>query len=63
MLVGLGGMGAITAALVLLAGSFTTDDGVQLALWCIGFGGLMFSTVLLMRSAATVLRRLPLRDE
>ena len=63
MLVGLGGMGAITAALVLLAGSFTSDDGVQVALWCIGFGGLMFSTVLLMRSAATVLRRLPLRDE
>jgi ubiquinone biosynthesis protein len=63
MLVGLGGMGAITAALILLAGSFTSDDNVQIALWSIGFGGLMFSTVLLMRSAATVLRRLPLRDE
>ena len=63
ILAGLGGVGAVAAALILIAAAATSDEDMQVALWAVGFGGLLFSTVLLMRSVATVLRRLPLRDE
>ena len=51
--------GAIASALVLLAGSHTGDSGVRDALWSIGFSGMAFATVLIMRAAARALRHLP----
>ena len=58
-----GGIGVLGFGVVLLAGSAASDEGVRIALWVIGFAGLAFASVLLMRSVAQVLRRLPLRDE
>ena len=63
-LVAVGGLGGVASGLLLLAGSATTgEDGVRGALWGLGFAGLTFSAVLLMRAVAQILRRLPLRDE
>ena len=56
-----GGLGAITSALLLVAASATADNDVKHALWVLGFGGLAGASVLLMRSAARALRRLPIR--
>jgi threonine/homoserine/homoserine lactone efflux protein len=53
----------VAAALLLVAGALTTDDDIQEGLWVLGFAGLAFSAVLLMRSAAQALRRLPVRDD
>jgi hypothetical protein len=59
------GFGAVASALLLLAGSATStsEEGIRGALWGVGFAGLSFSAVLLMRGVAQILRRLPLRDE
>jgi ubiquinone biosynthesis protein len=64
-LVVIAGFGAVASALLLLAGSATTasEEGIRGTLWGIGFAGLSFSAVLLMRGVAQILRRLPLRDE
>jgi ubiquinone biosynthesis protein len=63
-LIVVGGLGGVASGLLLLAGSATTgEDGVRGALWGLGFAGLTFSAVLLMRGVAQILRRLPLRDE
>ena len=63
-LVAVGGFGAIASGLLLLAGSATShDEGVRATLWGLGFAGLTFASVLLMRAVAQILRRLPLRDE
>jgi ubiquinone biosynthesis protein len=63
-LIAVGGLGAIASALLLLAGSATSsDEGVRGTLWGLGFAGLTFASVLLMRAVAQILRRLPLRDE
>jgi ubiquinone biosynthesis protein len=64
-LIAVAGFGAIASALLLLAGSATTasEEGIRGTLWGIGFAGLSFSAVLMMRAVAQILRRLPLRDE
>jgi ubiquinone biosynthesis protein len=63
-LVAVGGFGAIASGLLLIAGSATShDEGVRATLWGIGFAGLTFASVLMMRAVAQILRRLPLRDE
>jgi ubiquinone biosynthesis protein len=63
-LVAVGGFGAIASGLLLLAGAATSnDEGVRGTLWGLGFAGLTFASVLLMRAVAQILRRLPLRDE
>lgn len=51
--------GAIASALILLAGSHAGDSGVRDALWSMGFSGMAFATVLIMRTAARALRHLP----
>ena len=58
-----GAIGAVASALLLLGAAGTHDQGVREALWVLGFGGLTFSTTLLMRTAAQALHRLPLRDD
>ena len=58
-----GGIGAVASSLLLLGASGTHQEGVRETLWVLGFGGLTFSTTLLMRTAAQALHRLPLRDE
>jgi ubiquinone biosynthesis protein len=63
VLAGIGVVGVVAAALLLVAGALTTDDDIQEGLWVLGFAGLAFSAVLLMRSAAQALRRLPVRDD
>lgn len=61
VLVGVGGFGAVASALILFAASATTDQDIQNSLWVLGFSGLTFAAVVLMRSAARALRRLPVR--
>jgi ubiquinone biosynthesis protein len=51
--------GSVASALLLLAGSHAGDEGVRDALWAMGFSGMAFATVLIMRMAARTLRRLP----
>jgi ubiquinone biosynthesis protein len=58
-----GGIGAMAAAILLAAAALTRDSDIRLALWVLGFTGIMLGAVLLMRSAAVSLRRLPLRDD
>jgi ubiquinone biosynthesis protein len=50
-----GGAGALTSAVLLVAGSLSPDRVVRDALWTLGFSGLTFATVLLMRTAAQAL--------
>jgi ubiquinone biosynthesis protein len=50
-----GGAGALTSAALLVAGSLSSDKAVRDALWTLGFSGLTFATVLLMRTAAQAL--------
>jgi len=52
----------IASALVLLAGSNTEPGGVRNTLGTLGFLGLAGGTVLLLRTTAQALRRLPVRD-
>ncbi len=63
ILAGVGVIGTVASALLVLAGSLSPDDDIQEACWVLGFAGLAFAAVLLMRSAAQALRRLPVRDE
>jgi hypothetical protein len=56
-----GGLGAIASGLLLVAGSLSHAGAVHDTLLGIGFAGLTFALVLLMRSAAQSLRRLPVR--
>ena len=56
-------LGSIACAILLLAAAITDDSDIQQALWIVGFAGLAFSCVLLMRAAAQALRRLPVREE
>jgi ubiquinone biosynthesis protein len=58
-----GGVGSLTAGVLLVAGSLADDAAVRDTLWSLGFTGLTFGLVLLMRSAAQSLRRLPLRSD
>src|SRR5581483_9459696 len=59
-----GGFGAIASALVLLAGALTTrNSDVQLAMWILGFSGLALSSVMVMRTVAQAIRRLPARQD
>ena len=44
--------GALTSALLLIAGSLASDKGVRDALWVLGFAGLTGTAVLLMRTIA-----------
>ena len=50
-----GGAGALTSGLLLVAGSLSTDRVVRDALWTLGFSGLTFATILLLRTAAQAL--------
>jgi ubiquinone biosynthesis protein len=58
-----GGVGSLTAGVLLVAGSLADNAAVRDTLWSLGFTGLTFGLVLLMRSAAQSLRRLPLRSD
>jgi ubiquinone biosynthesis protein len=44
--------GALTSAMLLIAGSLSSDKGVRDALWVLGFAGLTGTAVLLMRTVA-----------
>ncbi|MBV9422063.1 MAG: hypothetical protein JOZ98_04070 [Solirubrobacterales bacterium] len=50
-----GAAGAITSGLLLVAGSLAPVKAVRDALWIVGFSGLAFAAVLLMRAAAQAL--------
>jgi ubiquinone biosynthesis protein len=52
-----GGFGTVAGSIVLFAASTTDDREVRTALWLLGFAGLGFGSVLLMRAAARALRR------
>ena len=57
------GLGAIASGVLLVAGSLSTIDGVRDTLLGIGFAGLTFALVLLMRTTAQSLRHLPVRSD
>jgi ubiquinone biosynthesis protein len=59
----IGAAGALASALLLVAGSLSGDLAARDTMWSLGFTGLTFGLVLLMRSAAQSLRRLPVRRE
>jgi ubiquinone biosynthesis protein len=63
LVAGIGGVGAVASALLLVAAGVTRTEEIRETLWVVGFGGLTFSMTLLMRSAAQALRKLPLREE
>ena len=63
LVAGSGAAGALTSALLLVAAGSTSLEGVRETLWVLGFGGMSFSVVLLMRTAAQALHRLPLHDD
>src|SRR5205814_1945272 len=52
LVVAAGGVGALISAVILVAGSLSPDRVVRDAMWVLGFGGLTFATVLLMRTVA-----------
>ena len=58
-----GGAGALASAALLLAAGATHAEDVRQTLWVLGFGGLTFSSTLLMRTVAQAMHRLPLREE
>ncbi|MGZ4677802.1 MAG: ABC1 kinase family protein [Acidimicrobiia bacterium] len=58
-----GGAGALASAALLIAAGGTHAEDVRQTLWVLGFGGLTFSSTLLMRTVAQAMHRLPLRDE
>ena len=59
----IGAAGALASGVLLVAGGLADVKGVRDVLWSLGFAGLTFSLVLLMRSAAQSLHRLPLRRD
>lgn len=59
----IGGIGAIPSSLIMLTASATKTKDLRQALWVLGFFGLTCSVVLLMRTVAQILRRLPLRED
>jgi len=59
----IGAVGAVASSVLLVAGSLTSRAGVRDTLWFLGFSGLTFAIVLLMRSAAQAIRRLPVRRD
>ena len=63
LVIAAGGLGAITSAIVLAAGSLSPDHDVRTALWVLGFSGLTLASVLLMRTVAQSLRALPVRSD
>jgi ubiquinone biosynthesis protein len=50
-----GAAGALTGAVLLVAGSLTSDNTVRDVMWTLGFSGLAGATVLLMRTVAQAL--------
>ncbi len=58
-----GGAGVIASGVVLAAGSLSADHGVRDALWSLGFLGLTFATILLMRTVAQALHGQPVYSE
>jgi ubiquinone biosynthesis protein len=58
-----GGLGALAAGTVLVAGSLTTVVGVRDALWTLGFGGLTGSAILLFRTVAQALHAQATRQD
>jgi ubiquinone biosynthesis protein len=58
-----GGLGAITSAILLAAGSLARDHDVRTALWVLGFSGLTLAAALLMRTVAQSLHGLPVRSD
>jgi ubiquinone biosynthesis protein len=63
LVIAAGGLGAIASAIVLAAGSLANDHDVRTALWVLGFSGLTFASVLLMRTVAQSLHELPARND
>jgi len=63
LVVAVGGLGAIASGVLLVAGSLSNIDGVRYTLLGIGFAGITFALVLLMRSTAQSLRHLPVRSD
>src|SRR5207247_1184125 len=59
----IGAAGALASGVLLVAGSLSDVVGVRDTLWALGFSGLTFGLVLLMRSAAQSLHRLPVRSD
>jgi hypothetical protein len=57
------GLGAIASGVLLVAGSLSNIDGVRYTLLGIGFAGVTFALVLLMRTTAQSLRHLPVRSD
>jgi hypothetical protein len=55
------GIGALTSATILVAGSLAGDRNVREALWILGFSGLTAATVLLLRTVAQSLHAQSLR--
>jgi ubiquinone biosynthesis protein len=55
----IGGAGAVASAVLLFAAAATDNDKVRVTLWILGFAGMGFATILLMRAAARALRRHP----
>lgn len=62
-LAAIGVVGSVACAILLLAAALTEDSDIQEALWIVGFAGLAFSVILMMRGTAQALRRLPVREE
>jgi ubiquinone biosynthesis protein len=63
LVAGLGASGALSAGVLLVAGSLASQPAIRDTLWGIGFIALMFALVLLLRTAAQTLRKLPVREE
>jgi ubiquinone biosynthesis protein len=58
-----GGAGALASAALLIAAGSTHAEDVRQTLWVLGFGGLTFSSTLLMRTVAQAMHRLPVRQD
>jgi ubiquinone biosynthesis protein len=63
LVLAVGGLGAITSAILLAAGSLARDHDVRTALWVLGFSGLTLAAALLMRTVAQSLHGLPVRSD
>ena len=57
-----GGAGALASAALLIAAGVTHAEDARQTLWVLGFGGLTFSSTLLMRTVAQAMHRLPARE-
>lgn len=58
-----GGLGALAAGTVLVAGSLSSIVGVRDALWTLGFGGLTGSVILLFRAVAQAIHAQATRQD